>query len=501
MDFLKLEHTFTDFIINLVGPSHERDLDRQQKYKTVKTLLNNTFKTSEYIYHIFTYGSFPIKSYLKDADIDITILFENKTTHLLETSLPFDHINSILTQIKQSFEEYNLIHKQETFKEINIILAEIPLVKCKIDNISIDISINNLTGISKIVFMSYIEKHINTRINNSFLFQRTLLLIKSWAYYEGNIIGSNIGLMAGYALEILVIYLFNNYSHLFTSEISAFFTFFHVLNEMDWEKEIIHIFGTIKQEHFTESLTFISEMENFEIDPFWYLDYENIKDYPYALDFLKTQGYIKKIEKIILGNEKGSTYFCMKNMNILDPILSNNNLGKSINPHSSARIKKIFTMMNKEIDNIVQIRNKNDPFLYVNALLMLYRRILKNNYVDIFAKYLDRPNFVINVNEGDSSSNNNNQFKCKCEFSESDINEFNSLFDGQNCGGDNNNNKSCNVDYTKYDIIMNKDIYNQMVSQIKILNKQNKFISMANFVLEGNNFNEVEQFFHKFGYL
>ena len=48
---------------------------------------------------------------------------------------------------------------------------------------------------------------------------------------------------------------------------------------------------------------------------------------------------------------------------------------------------------------------------------------------------------------------------------------------------------------------MNKDIYNQMVSQIKILNKQNKFISMANFVLEGNNFNEVEQFLHKFGYL
>jgi hypothetical protein len=109
---------------------------------------------------------------------------------------------------------------------------------------------------------------------------------------------------------------------------------------------------------------------------------------------------------------------------------------------------------------------------------------------------LDRPNFVINVNEGD----HNNHFKCKCEFSESEINEFNSLFGEQNRNNDNNN-KNCKVDYSKYDIIMNKDIYNQMVSQIKILNKQNKFISMANFVLEGNNFNEVEQFFHKFGYL
>ena len=85
--------------------------------------------------------------------------------------------------------------------------------------------------------------------------------------------------MASYAIEVLVIYIFNNYSHLFTSEIQAFFSFFHILGEMDWDKEILHIFGTIKIESFAESLNIINEMDpNVEIDPFWYIEYESIKE-------------------------------------------------------------------------------------------------------------------------------------------------------------------------------------------------------------------------------
>ena len=148
--------------------------------------------------------------------------------------------------------------------------------------------------------------------------------------------------MASYAIEVLVIYIFNNYSHLFTSEIQAFFSFFHILGEMDWDKEILHIFGTIKIESFAESLNIINEMDpNVEIDPFWYIEYENIKDYPFALNFIKVQTYVRKIQKILI-EEKNSKYFPMKNMNIIDPIMGNNNLGKSINFNTYSRIRKIF---------------------------------------------------------------------------------------------------------------------------------------------------------------
>ena len=331
--------------------------------------------------------------------------------------------------------------------------------------------------------MSFIEKNFDEHINNTSLFKRTLLLIKSWAYYEGNLIGSNIGLMASYAIEVLVIYIFNNYSHLFTSEIQAFFSFFHILGEMDWDKEILHIFGTIKIDSFAESLNIINEMEpNVEIDPFWYIEYENIKDYPFALNFNKVQTYVQKIQKILI-EEKNSKYFPMKNMNIIDPIMGNNNLGKSINFNTYSRIRKIFQIMNKEIENIIKVRNLNDPFLYINCLLKLFKRTITHNFIDLFVEALDKPNIIINPSPNDTTHN----FKCKVDQIE--IEKFNTLFLKEK--------KKSSINYMNYDIIVNKEILKKLIEEETDLN--NIFGKLS--ILEGGNYKEAISFFTKYGYI
>lgn len=495
MDYNKIERTFSDFIINLVGPNSERDKARNEKFLIIKKIMDKAIQAEikEYIPHIFTYGSFPIKTYMKDADIDITIIFEDIKTHKLVLNVPFEIISNTIVILKNAFETFNFEENMNVFTEINIIYAEVRLLKCKYENLSLDISVNNLTGISKILFMSYIEKNFDEHINNYSLFKRTLLLIKSWAYYEGNLIGSNIGLMASYALEVLVIYLFNNYSHLFTSEIQAFFSFFHILGEMDWDHEILHIFGTIKNETFLDGLKTMEKMENIDIEPFWYLDYENIKDYPYALNFNKTLNYIQKIEKI-LGEEKGNKFFTIKNMNILDPVLCNNNLGKSINFHCFSRIKKVFQLVNKEIEEIIKIRNKMDPFLYINSLLKLFKRTITNNFIDLFTASLDKPSIIINPNKNDTTYN------LKCTIEPQRIQQFNSLFvtltdKDRNIIGNISNNKSIN--YDEYDIIVTKAIMDRLLSGESDIN--NVFGKLS--ILEGGNYKESLIFFTKFGYI
>lgn len=45
-------------------------------------------------------------------------------------------------------------------------------------------------------------------IGKDHLFKRSILLIKAWCYYESRILGAHHGLISTYALETLVLYIF-----------------------------------------------------------------------------------------------------------------------------------------------------------------------------------------------------------------------------------------------------------------------------------------------------
>ena len=85
--------------------------------------------------------------------------------------------------------------------------------------------------------------YIETKYLDTYFYKRTLLLIKTWCYYEGNILGSNIGLLNGYALEVLIIYMFNNFKGKFNSELESFFTFFNMISKVNWENQLVTIYG------------------------------------------------------------------------------------------------------------------------------------------------------------------------------------------------------------------------------------------------------------------
>ena len=261
-----------DFILDILGPNANTENDRNTKLKVVKTIITNLFnqKLPDYITHVYQYGSFPIKTYLKDADIDITIFFESKIEKRILIEVPLDLINKAIIFLKDEFVKYNKQTSFELFSDIKIIMAEIRLLKCKIGLINLDISINNFSGLYKIVLIDYIESQFRAQLNknNLFLdtsysdnklniFRRTLLLIKAWCCYEGNLMGSNIGLMASYTLEILVIYVFNLHYEYIYNEFDGFEKFFELMQKFNWEKNIISLYGIMP------NFTFYSRLEDF----------------------------------------------------------------------------------------------------------------------------------------------------------------------------------------------------------------------------------------------
>jgi len=461
----KLEKLFVDFILKRVGPNEENENERNSKFEFIKDIIANsiTAKYPDYIPYVFTYGSFPIKTYLKEADIDITIILEDKNTHQILLDFSQNNINNtILLLIKDSFENYNKENKQNIFSDMNIIYGDIILLKCQISSMALDISINNFYGLFKILFMNYIFNQINNRFprndsnnndnlneNKLIIFKRTILLIKAWCFYEGNLMGSNIGLMASCALEILIIYMFNLYYKDIKSEVDGFFYFFNLMNNIDLENNIITLFGLISDDKFRDKL-FNREKTEKDKDnnlndllniPFWYIDNtSNNNDYLINLNNIKD--FLQKIinSEINLNindNKDEKIYkkiFQPKLFNIIDPLDSQNNLGKSINYHSFSKMKKAFEYMTKEIKMINKIKALDNPFLYFNYLLKLFNVTLSMNFIELFINYLNMPKIIVD-SEVDETKSNSSILRINKE----EIKKFNRLFYIESPSNNNNN--------------------------------------------------------------
>ena len=496
MNYKKIEELFVDYILELTGPNPELEKDRDTNFNIVKGIIIDILnkKFPYYNTFIFPYGSYPMKSYLKNADIDITIFLQSKQEVNIFTEIPIEIINDMIILIKEKFERYNKESAFVLFSEIKIIMADIRLLKCKIGNISLDISVNNFSGIYKVVLIDYIENQFKNEFNrlnlfndNAFsenkiqIFRRTLILIKAWCLFEGNLMGSNIGLMATYALEIIVIYVFNlHYDHIY-NELDGFEKFFEIMDNFDWEKSIISLFGIFSSADYQKKLSNYNNnncnsnnnkkgnknknINNTINEPFWYLDYRKGKEINgnnvYTLNRIDMNNdedenqiepllKLNEIKKLILPINKSMGEIYLKRegriinaanfdklINILDPLNNHNNLGKSISFHSKSKMKKIISYMNKQFKYIHKIRKKGNPFLYLNALLNLFKITLTTTYIELFMNYMNSPRLIANSELLKKYKKKEDKKRLKISIEE--IQKFNNLFSPEKMNLNQNN--------------------------------------------------------------
>jgi predicted nucleotidyltransferase len=516
----KIERLFVEFILNEIGPSEEKEKERNEKYILVKQLIENILLLNypEYIPHIFLYGSFSIKTYLKDSDIDITIIFEKKENHEIIKDISNTLINNIFQLIKKSFEDYNNKYQSNIFNDINIILADVKLLKCQIDKIPLDISLNNFHGLLKIIFNNFLfEKIDQNKKIKSIILKRAISLIKAWCYYEGNLIGSNVGLMASCALELIILNIFNtNYQNIKT-ELDAFFYFFNSINEINFDKNIITLFGPINKEYY-----FSNKNKN---DLFCYIENKNPKK-EYLFNIEDINDIIIKLNKskeILILNES-KNIFQNKLCNIIDPINESNNLGKSINYHSFSKMKGAFQYMQKELNKIKQIKEIDDPFLYMNSLLKLFNTSLSMNFIGLFINYLNSPKIYIFSKKKENFGHNilnvdkNEVFKFNKLFNYNMYNNidekkteenYNNEEDEEDDDDENEDNidinkirsiKNINIKYQKFEIIINYKIMNKL---FEVNNKRNEFIEffckLSN--IAEQNYKDIYDFMKKYKFI
>lgn len=305
-------------IVCKIQPTLVADEKRRQVLDYVQGLIRNSLGCE-----VFPYGSVPLKTYLPDGDIDLTALC-NPT---IEETL-ISEIHAVLRGEEQRQDA------RFEVKDVHCIDAEVKLVKCLVQNIVIDISSNQLGGLCTLCFL----EQVDLLVGKDHLFKCSIILIKAWCYYESRILGSHHGLISTYALETLILYIFNLFHSSLNGPLAVLYKFLDYFSKFDWENYCVSINGPVCK----SSLPRIVAAEVPE---------NGGNDLLLSAEFIK--GCAQMFSVPPKGDETNPRAFSQKHLNIIDPLRENNNLGRSVNRGNFFRICSAFKYGARKLGQIL----------------------------------------------------------------------------------------------------------------------------------------------------
>ncbi|CAH2058611.1 unnamed protein product, partial [Thlaspi arvense] len=211
-------------ILDAIQPVYISDRSRNEIIKYLQNLVKDRLGVE-----VFFFGSVPLKTYLPDGDIDLTIL----TPHEMEDDLA--------TALRSVLEAEVGVSSDFSVTNVQYIPAQVKIIKCNVRNISVDISFNQMAGLSALCFLEHVD-HIFGRDH---LFKRSIVLIKAWCYYESRILGANTGLISTYALAILVLHIMNISKSSVSGPLAVLFKFLEYYASFDWNNYCVTVHGQV----------------------------------------------------------------------------------------------------------------------------------------------------------------------------------------------------------------------------------------------------------------
>ncbi|GMI72465.1 hypothetical protein like AT3G56320 [Hibiscus trionum] len=311
----------TQEILCIIQPALFSEENRQSIIAYFQRLIKG-FCGSE----VFPFGSVPLKTFLPDGDIDLTALSHPNMEENLAR-----YICSILEDNKQNSEF--------VVQDVQYIRAQVKIVKCTVNEIPVDISFNQMSGLSALCFLEKVDE----LTGKDHLFKRSVILIKAWCYYESRILGAHHGLISTYALETMILYIINVFHSSLCGPLAVLYKFLDYYSTFDWENYCITITGPVS----ISSLPAVFA-ETPETDGDGYL---------LSRDFLSysRETYSMSMQSLDIG----ANVFPIKYMNIVDPLKANNNLGRSVSKGNFHRIRCALTYGTQRLGEILMLPGEN----------------------------------------------------------------------------------------------------------------------------------------------
>ncbi|XP_022632068.1 uncharacterized protein LOC106778868 [Vigna radiata var. radiata] len=311
-------------LLKHIQPNHTTETCRNAVVSYLRSLIMNSVPCQ-----VFPFGSVPLKTYIPDGDIDLTAFCDS---HHSEDRLIQDILRILEREEKNQDAQFQV-------KEVKYIEAKVKIIKCLVENFVVDISFNQIGGLGTLCFI----EEVDNLINQNHLLKRSIILIKSWCFYESRILGSYHGLLSTYALETLVIYVFHVYSSTFAGPLEVLYRFLDFFSKFDWSKYCLSLRGPVP----------ISSLPNMKAEP-------PRKD---CQRLLLNHHFLNACESmygvLCSSKELKEKPFVSKYISIVDPLLPNNNIGGSIRKGNFSRIKSAIALGAKRIQRLLSCPEDN----------------------------------------------------------------------------------------------------------------------------------------------
>ena len=171
------KEVFVDELPGSMAPQVADEEARNGVFAYVAKLVERTLGAQ-----VFHFGSGPLKTYLPDGDLDVSIVLGYGPEY-----------DSWEVKVMNVLRQKGDLEVSDVF----CVDAEVKVVKCFIGGLAVDISVNQVGGFSSLGFFEEMDVLIGKR----HLFKKASLLIKAWCFYESRILGSNMWLLSTYALQ------------------------------------------------------------------------------------------------------------------------------------------------------------------------------------------------------------------------------------------------------------------------------------------------------------
>lgn len=355
-----------DALLSWVSPNVESERERLAVFGFVQSVVRRALGAQ-----VFLTGSFPIKLYLPDADLDCSAFLARgqEESWFLKLQAAFCVYAS---QGFQGSSPSGLPSRSPASAgaataagagpfivgSVTFVNAHVRVVRIIVNNLTVDVSANCVSAVATAAALEAAD----AAVGRDHLFKRSLLLIKAWCLYEsggvapgleGGILGSHLGSLSTFALDTLVLALFNGtVSPLGASlrhPLQALALFFDVYASWDWEASVLTVHGRVR----ASTMELAAPLGPPTLPPSFFESFVRLQHDGGA----SSDGGAKSGEKGAAataapvaepscatasgaGPRRFLRYFPCARVNIMDPICAENNLGRSVSRKGLERMKR-----------------------------------------------------------------------------------------------------------------------------------------------------------------
>jgi PX domain len=343
-----------DSIISCVAPTEAAKAKRSRVVSFIQDIIQNAIGAES-----FPSGSFATSTYLPSGDIDMVCFINQKqeldwfirvTEALCAVSISTDSQGqSPKMSNAKSSKPLCANPNQLVVRNVVFINAEHKLVRCIVDNLSVDISANSLNAISAVCLINAVDEWVG----ENHLFKRSLLLLKAWAEFESaDLCGFNVkdsvgGGFSTYTLATLLIHVFNTWTVPIRHPLLALWAFFETFAEFNWGSYVVSVHES--KHLWAPTSKAASEAASYISLPSQQSDgtrgpCSSLRMLPFAL-----------FAASAVSSDKLEASLEPRNANILDPAAPWNNLGRSVSRKGATALASALRIARSRLHTVLSI--------------------------------------------------------------------------------------------------------------------------------------------------